>query len=63
MTKSLLAILLVVIGAALGQDKHQQVRPVKQATPHVTFVKEYVRKLISDEDQLMAYLARSADCG
>jgi hypothetical protein len=49
MTKGMATVLLLM-GLALGQNKHPNTKSFKQETPHFTFVKEYVRELISDED-------------
>jgi len=42
-----ICLLLVGVSAAQGKSPHQQ--PVKPETPHLDFVKDYVRELISDE--------------
>ena len=43
-------ILLLLASVAAGQAKPAHVPKPKPETPHLTFVKEYVRELIEDED-------------
>lgn len=50
MSKGMLATVLLLMGVAFGQDKHPHTKPLKPETPQLTFVKEYVRELIADED-------------
>ena len=49
MSKRALAILLLLVGTAAGQTKPSHAPTPKSETPHLRFVKEYVRELIADE--------------
>lgn len=49
MSKRALAILLLLVGTAAGQNKPSHLPTTKSETPHLSFVKEYVRELIEDE--------------
>jgi hypothetical protein len=46
-SKRAIATLLLLASVAVGQNKPAHLKP---ETPHLAFVKEYVRELISDED-------------
>jgi hypothetical protein len=48
--KRALATLLLLAGIAAGQTKPAHAPTPKPETPHLRFVKEFVRELISDED-------------
>lgn len=52
MSKRRLAIFLLLVGVAICQNKKPSgtASPKKPETPHLVFVKEYVRELMSDED-------------
>jgi hypothetical protein len=45
--KRAIATLLLLPSVVVGQNKAAHLKP---ETPHLAFVKEYVRELISDED-------------
>jgi hypothetical protein len=47
--KRALATLLLLAGIAAGQTKPAHAPTPKPETPHLRFVKEYVRELIEDE--------------
>ena len=49
MNKKALATLLLLAGIAAGQTKPAHAPTPKPETPHLRFVKEYVRELIEDE--------------
>ena len=53
MNKITLAIILLSAGVAAGQSKPARPTTHKPETPHLQFVKEYVRELIEDEDLKM----------
>jgi hypothetical protein len=48
-SKRALAIFLLLVGMAAGQTKPSRAPTPKPETPHLRFVKEYVRELIADE--------------
>lgn len=50
MKKRVLVTLLLLADIAAGQTKSAHAPTPKPETPHLRFVKEYVRELISDED-------------
>jgi hypothetical protein len=47
--KIVIATLLLLAGVAAGQTKSNRTPTPKPETPHLRFVKEYVRELIEDE--------------
>jgi hypothetical protein len=47
--KRAIAILLLLLGMAVGQTKPPHVSTPKPETPHLQFVKQFVRELIEDE--------------
>ena len=49
MSKRALAIFLLLVGMAAGQTKPSHAPTPKPETPHLRFVKEYVRELVEDE--------------
>ena len=49
MNKRATAIFLLSVGMALGQTKPSHAPTPKPETPHLRFVKEFVRELIEDE--------------
>jgi hypothetical protein len=48
--KRQLTTFLLLVGIAVGQNKSVPGQSVKPETPHLDFVKEYVRELIEDEN-------------
>jgi hypothetical protein len=48
-SKSVMPILLLLVGMASGQTKSSHAPTQKPETPHLRFVKEFVRDLIEDE--------------
>ena len=51
MTKRALSALLLLVAIAAGQSKPAPAPAPKPETPHLRFVKEFVRELIEDEDR------------
>lgn len=51
MSKRAIAIFLLLAGMTVGQTKPTRAPTPKPETPHLRFVKEFVRELIEDEDR------------